>query len=134
MAETIDILFGDDDETIYTLLVEFCKSNNWSYEGVQTKEEFLDKALNQKYGIIFTDNGYTNPKAQEGVEMIRQIRNTENPNKKTPIILMSGYYVPSVDKERVKEAGATEALTKPFELIDLISMIKYYLNPENPIL
>jgi len=126
--ESIDILIGDDEKTITDILDKLFTEKGFSHDIVNTKEDFLDKSNNKKYNILITDNGYTSYDKPEGIEMIKQIRATDNPNNDTPIILMSGHG--NNIQERAKQAGAQIGISKPFDLNYLLNIVNNYINPE----
>lgn len=59
---------------------------------------------------------------KDGKEVIRQLKN-DDLRKKIPVIMLSAH--PSAEKA-AKEAGADDFLAKPFELEELLSIVKKY--------
>jgi CheY-like chemotaxis protein len=60
-----------------------------------------------------------------GVEICKRVRNSDI-GRDTPVLAMTGYDTPEMEK-KVKDAGATAYMAKPFEMADFKRIVKQVL-------
>lgn len=84
----------------------------------------VELAKNKVYDIILMD---IRMPEMDGYEASRQIRNTDNPNAKTPIVALTASAL-EVEKNKAFDQGMNAFLTKPFTPADLIGLISEHMN------
>lgn len=116
----IQILLVDDDEAYRRVLAQHLKRAGLSVRNARNGKEAMNMVRESTPDIVITDLIMPD---QEGLETIRQLRK-EAPSVK--IIAMSGGgRVDASDYLRVARGmGAHQALTKPFEVLTLLSAIE----------
>jgi DNA-binding NtrC family response regulator len=113
---SIRILFVEDDEHIRELLLEAAASEGYQAEGVVSAEAALELLAQSSYDIIVTD--LTLPR-MSGLELLQHCQRL-SPGIIT--IVITGHGTIDVAVEAMKR-GATDFLTKPFELDTLLSTV-----------
>ncbi|MBV9956781.1 MAG: sigma-54-dependent Fis family transcriptional regulator [Acidobacteria bacterium] len=113
----ISILFVEDDERIRTLLVEAALMEGYQAEGLDNAEEALTALARQQYDILVTD--VTLP-GMSGLDLLQHCQRL-SPGI-IPIVI-TGYGTVDYAIEAMKR-GATDFLTKPFDLDTLLSIVR----------
>ena len=88
----------------------------------------LDKIRMEKFDLIFTDMYL--PKLS-GMEVAQKIRNTDNPNRQTPIIAITGEEYEEAMIDIIKASGVDKYLMKPVHERELLEIITFLLNNQN---
>ncbi|WP_428655214.1 PAS domain S-box protein [Runella sp.] len=87
----------------------------------------VEQANKQHFDIILMDIQMPN---MDGYEATLTIRNTNNPNQKTPIVALTASAM--IDqKNKTKDVGMDDFITKPFTPTQLLSAIKRFLKTES---
>ncbi|HYJ46626.1 MAG TPA: sigma-54 dependent transcriptional regulator [Pyrinomonadaceae bacterium] len=110
------ILFVEDDERLKVVLLEAATISGYHAEGVGTAEEAIGRLRQESFDIVVTD--MTLP-GMSGLDLLRHL-----PGLCPGIIavVMTAYGTVEVAVEAMKR-GATDFITKPFELDTLLSTI-----------
>jgi len=106
------LLIVDDSPDIVYIIQEFLSDLFAEVHTAATVDAAQDLVAAHKFSLITLD---INLYGRNGSEVIKFImENADNPNKKTPIILISGMMTPEfVEKNKARFAGI---LNKPFEM------------------
>ena len=109
-----------DDEVNYPTAFKFLTEMKGDYEVLIASSgvEGLEAAKKNKPDVITLDVMLA---GEDGVEVLRQIRNDES-IKDIPVIMMSGVEVQETRKS-AQELGIEEFLSKPVEMEDLLHRI-----------
>ena len=126
------ILIVEDEIGIANFVMQGLQEEGMILTHCMSGEEAL-LAINQhKFDLILLDWMILN---LSGLEVCKAIRNSENPNQKTPIIFITA-------KDTIEDtieglnAGANDYIKKPFDFNELVARINVYLrnNQENEVL
>lgn len=115
------IIIADDEEICRDIAARICKITvpRIEIDEVSNGRNLVEKVRQGDYALVLTDNDMP---LMSGVEATRKIR-TFNPY--VPICLISGKF--GIEKE-VFEAGANHFLKKPYEVFELMNLVKKYCN------
>jgi DNA-binding NtrC family response regulator len=111
------ILFVEDDDRLREVLLEAAAADGYKAEGVSTAEAALERLTNDQFEIVVTDVMLP---GMSGLDLLPHLVRV-CPNA-IPIV-MTAHGTINVAVEAMKR-GATDFLTKPFELNDLSSLIR----------
>jgi len=117
------ILIADDNENIRQALAYLLEDEGYSLQIAKNGADALKKVREFRPDVLLLDvmmpeiNGY---------DVCRTIKNDHDLKKTTVIMLTARGQV--VDQELGKEVGADEYVVKPFSPVDLLSMIRNFLN------
>tara|TARA_A100001015_G_scaffold31993_1_gene35583 strand:+ start:5062 stop:6375 length:1314 start_codon:yes stop_codon:yes gene_type:complete len=121
------LLIIDDDETIIFSFKTFLNENNYMIEFCKNGKEGLEKLTTFKPDLVIAD--YKMPE-MTGLEFIKAAKIIQ---PLTPIIIMSAYGDTGTKKIFYDE-GAFEYIEKPFDIEEILKIIKFALeknqNPE----
>lgn len=84
----------------------------------------VDELLDKTYDMIFLD---INMPTKDGLELADKIRRSASPNRKTPIIAVSGNTFSQEQIIECLENGLDGFLEKPIVMSELITMLKEFL-------
>lgn len=119
------LLFVDDEESILDIARTYFKSRGYEVLTAGNGREAIEVIWNNRIDCCFTD---INMPEMDGIEVIAGLRETR---PDLPIIAISGGG--RMDKDFLLDDaalfGANATLTKPFELVDLLSAVDEALEP-----
>ncbi|HWP81459.1 MAG TPA: response regulator [Bacteroidota bacterium] len=119
-----NILLVEDEENLVQIVGSVLEEEGYHVQRSTSAEEALKLLPNYRPDLIISD---LKMGEMDGFEMIEQIRK-ETPTKQIPFI-----YVTSFDDadsaRKAKNLGATAYITKPFDLDELLRVIRSALNP-----
>jgi CheY-like chemotaxis protein len=125
----INVLIAEDEEATREMLVELLEREGMGVYAVADGDLLVERAGKMRYDIILSDNHMPR---MNGVDAIRQIRNSAGPNKVTPALLVTGIpmggsdgYWAEVQRE-ADELGIRAVIQKPFSVADLIRDVHEY--------
>ncbi len=140
MNNTKDKRIDKSDENLslkYTLLIaEDDDVNYYFLETILSKEYNLIHAVNGEEAVrLFTENPEISlvlmdikmPGEYDGLVATQKIKEIK---KQVPIIAQTAYAM-EADKTAALEAGCSEYITKPFNVDNIISLIRKYCKPKN---
>ena len=116
----ISILVAEDEPINQFLFTTLLKKYKTEVTMVNNGLEAVHQAKEQAYDLIIMD--LQMPKLS-GIDAIQQIRNQANMNQATPIFAISAN-ISQIQFKKLTEIGASEALEKPFEELNLINLIQ----------
>lgn len=120
------ILVIDDDFKNIFALCAVLKSRGYESIGVQSAQEGLDHLMSSKKNdidLILIDIMMPD---MDGFQAIIEIKKIEKVCS-IPIITITAQAMPG-DREKCLAAGATDYLSKPVDIDQLMILINYYLN------
>lgn len=118
------ILIVEDNKTTQSVLLQMAALIGIDAETADNGLEALEKLSEKQYDVVIMDNEM--PKLS-GCETIKRIRSEDGQNKRTPIISITANLTDGSHKKHL-EAGASDFLTKPFNILDLQHAIGHWLD------
>jgi len=116
------IFYVEDDTNIRELVEYTLKSSGFTVEGFELAESFFGGIKNEKPDLILLDIMLPD---KDGVSILRELRTTPD-LKNIPVIMLTAKSS-QLDKIKGLDEGADDYITKPFDIIELISRIKAVL-------
>ncbi|MCZ8523644.1 MULTISPECIES: response regulator [Paenibacillus] len=113
------ILLADDEAALRFLLTETLADEGYDITEAEDGQGALDHLQAKRFDLIILD--YMMPE-RTGVEVCEWLRSHENPNRKTPVILLTAKALEK-DRERAKAAGVTQYIVKPFSPLQLLDTV-----------
>lgn len=118
-------LIIDDSVDVHRLLVAKLRSEELDFVGVTDGEEGVEKAASLQPAIIILD---LDMPRMDGLEVLRRLKG-DSRTQHVPVIVLSGRQA-SEEKVQAFELGASDYVTKPFEIAEvrlrLRSVLKTY--------
>lgn len=121
------ILIVDDVPMNLKVMKGLLKNTKLQIETAESGEECIQMAAAKPYHLIFLDHMMPD---MDGVETLHNMQKLENnPNKETPIIMLTANAIIGAKEEYLKE-GFCDYLSKPIREVQLEEMIMKYLPKE----
>ena len=111
----------EDDRNIRELIEYTLKSAGFDVTGFENGKSFFE-AINEAPDLVLLDIMLPD---MDGMEILRRIRNEKN-TEDLPVILLTAKSE-RMDKIRGLDSGADDYITKPFDVLELISRVKALL-------
>ena len=125
---TASILLVEDNKINQFLARTMLQKKGHSVELASDGEEALHLLRDQHFDLIITD---VQMPGMDGYQLTSQIRTTlPSPACNTPVIALTAYES-TAEKDKAKESGMTDFLTKPYLPEQLYDMISKHLNKDN---
>ena len=118
--EDLAFLIVDDNETIQHLFIQALEFKGYEVHATGHSTRALEILETKKIDMAFIDMVL---KDESGLELYKKIKDI-NPN--VHVVLMTGYAV----EDQIRQAmalGAFDYLYKPFDLSDIMSVVKKYV-------
>jgi CheY-like chemotaxis protein len=115
-----NILMADDELALRFLLTETLLDEGYEITEAEDGKEALDYIKVNKYDLVILD--YMMPE-MTGVEVCEWLRNNDNPNQASPVILLTAKALEK-DRERARAAGVSTYIVKPFSPLQLLDTVK----------
>lgn len=119
MENKLKVLIADDDLDITELLKSFLTSNNFECEIVNNGRDALSKIMEKNYDVVLLD---VMMPYVDGYHVAYEISNKIS--QKQPLIIILTSRDIQFEKPIAKMSGAFEIIQKPFELDNLLNIIK----------
>lgn len=127
LAPDARLLVVDDVEMNLRVVQGLLKATQIQIDTAMSGGECLKLVSKKQYDIIFLDHMMPD---MDGIETLRRIRDmTDNPNEKTPIIMLTANAIIGA-KEEYLRAGFQDYLTKPIREEELQGMLVKFLREE----
>ena len=127
LAPDARLLVVDDVEMNLRVVQGLLKATQIQIDTAMSGRECLKLVSKKQYDIIFLDHMMPD---MDGIETLRRIRDmTDNPNEKTPIIMLTANAIIGA-KEEYLRAGFQDYLTKPIREEELQGMLVKFLREE----
>ena len=114
------IFVVDDDPGILDAFQAMLESDGYEVTATSKPDSLFKLGKKNLPGLIFLDVLLS---GVDGRQICKQLKANSN-LKKIPVIMVSA--APNIEKS-VKEAGADDFITKPFEMDNLLGLVKNYL-------
>lgn len=121
------IFYVEDDTNIRELVEYTLKSSGFSVKGFELAESFFEKLKVEKPDLILLDIMLPD---KDGISILKELRNNGD-FKHIPVIMLTAKSS-QLDKIKGLDEGADDYITKPFDIIELISRIKAVLRRTKP--
>lgn len=119
MENKLKVLIADDDLDITDLLKTFLSANNFDCDIVNNGRDALSKIRENNYDVVLLD---VMMPYIDGYHVAYEISN--NSFKKQPLIIILTSRDTQFEKPIAKMSGAFEIIQKPFEIDNLLNVIK----------
>ncbi len=110
ILNSVSVLVAEDNAMNQTYIGRILDKIGVYYEIVENGQQAQENCKRQKFNVIFMDIFMP---IVDGFEATENIRNTENPNKNTPIYALTSTAVVQ-HKKRAHQAGMDGFISKPF--------------------
>lgn len=118
MTQRVRILVVEDQPEVLNLMVMILARAGCDVAGAQTGTEGLRLAENGKFDLITLD---VDLPETSGFEICSRLK--QHPQlRQTPIVFVSGRFADE-DVRRGREVGATDYITKPFNVLTFVSRL-----------
>ncbi len=128
ILNSVSVLVAEDNAMNQTYIGRILDKIGVYYEIVENGQQAQENCKRQKFNVIFMDIFMP---ILDGFEATENIRNTENPNKNTPIYALTSTAVVQ-HKKRAHQAGMNGFISKPFHpneikqvLVEISKLIKH---------
>jgi signal transduction histidine kinase/DNA-binding response OmpR family regulator len=118
------ILLAEDNENLIEIYADYIQSNDYRVVIARDGLEALALAHEAEPNLMLID---VQMPRMDGLEVMRQLR-AEARFAAVPIIALTAHVMPE-DKERCLQAGATDYLSKPSSIRQILAMIEKYVAP-----
>ena len=108
---SMKILIVDDEVNLKTMIVEDLKLEGFDAVGASSVKEALQCLSQQKFDFVVSD---LRMPGESGLDLLAQT--------KVPVLLISGFS--DLTPEQAKEKGAVDLLPKPFDIEELIAILR----------
>ena len=126
-AQSARILLAEDNVVSRTVAIMQLKKLGHQADAVQTGREAVTAQAKQPYGLILMDCEMPD---MDGFEATKEIRRTEGPARRTPIVAMTASGRDE-DRQKCVDAGMDDFITKPVNNEVLRSMLDRWLAPRD---
>jgi CheY-like chemotaxis protein/HPt (histidine-containing phosphotransfer) domain-containing protein len=114
-----ELLLIEDDLTVHNVIQTCLLDEPINITGVRAAKEGLSAAREKQFDLILLDLGLPD---MDGFEVLVQFR-SDNRWDQIPILILTGWNSPE-DKVRGFECGASDYITKPFEVKELSARVR----------
>jgi len=122
------VLVAEDNEVNQMLIMELMKKHNIQTDLVDNGQRAVEQAKNHSYDLILMD---INMPVLNGLEATKQIIQTSQENKSTPIVALTSNVLEK-DISRFKAAGMYAHIAKPINASELKTLLsKLFDNKDN---
>lgn len=117
------ILVVEDDPINQMILVDFLAANGYATSCASSGPEGIERFEREAPDLMLVD---VQLPRKNGFELVREIKSR---GSSTPVLLMSAVYNDSDQSTRTVQLGALADgyLTKPFDLVELLSQVRHLL-------
>ncbi len=112
-----NILIVDDEESLRLVLSKALKRTGFDCAGVENAEDALSLLQNESFDLVISDISMP---GMDGIELLKKIKTTY---PETDVIIMTGY-ASDYSYVDIMDAGASDYMTKPFNINSAIARIK----------
>ena len=115
------VMAVDDQSDIISLMKRILEGSGYAFVGCCSGEECLEKYEKEKPDLILLDIMMP---GMDGWHVYKQLKTT---NPKQKIVFLTALGVPPEVKEGMRDLGAADYITKPFEPQELVGKVKAIL-------
>jgi CheY-like chemotaxis protein len=114
------ILLADDEIALRFLLTETLSDEGYDITEVEDGLQAVQHLEINIYDLVILD--YMMPE-RTGVEVCEWLRNSTNPNRDLPVILLTAKALEK-DKDKAKSVGVSTYIVKPFSPMQLVDTVR----------
>jgi CheY-like chemotaxis protein len=114
------ILLADDEIALRFLLTETLSDEGYDITEVEDGLQAVQHLEKNIYDLVILD--YMMPE-RTGVEVCEWLRNSTNPNRDLPVILLTAKALEK-DKDKAKSVGVSTYIVKPFSPMQLVDTVR----------
>ncbi len=118
------ILIADDEVSLRFLLSETLSEEGYEIIEAEDGRQAVEQLQARPFDLVILD--YMMPELT-GVEVCQWLRGSENPNRNSPVILLTAK-AQEKDRERAQEVGVSTYMIKPFSPIQLLDVVDELIN------
>lgn len=118
------ILIADDEVSLRFLLSETLGEEGYEIIEAEDGRQAVEQLQARPFDLVILD--YMMPELT-GVEVCQWLRGSENPNRNSPVILLTAK-AQEKDRERAQEVGVSTYMIKPFSPIQLLDVVDELIN------
>ena len=122
------VLVVDDDPRLLQIVAMYLAIEGYDVITAHNGEDGLAEISSKRPDLVILD---VMMPGMDGLEACRRIRG--NPNTADIPVLMFSALSGDDDIERARSAGATNMISKPFNLVGLGSVVKSFFATDNPV-
>ena len=119
------ILIVDDEEGVRGMLADFFDTLGYQSISAQNGREALDLIEKHHVSLVISD---IKMPIMDGIELLKRIKKT---HADLDVVLITGYG-PDYSRKVVKEAGASDFITKPFNIDVIEKKVRLLMAKRNP--
>ena len=123
MDKKANILVVDDEKDLCNIFYKLLTSAGYNVDTAMSGEESIKKAEKKPYQVIFMDVKLPGINGLEAFLKIKKLR----PESTTVMMTGYGYAVENLVEQALKN-GAYSCIAKPFNITDILDVIKKILN------
>ncbi len=116
------IFYVEDDTNIRELVEYTLKSSGFTIRGFELSKDFFEGLKSEKPDLVLLDVMLSD---KDGLTVLKELR-SHSDYKDIPVIMLTAKSS-QLDKIKGLDEGADDYITKPFDIIELISRIKAVL-------
>jgi len=122
MTDMQTILLIEDKRAMRNMLTTALREDGWDVKAVSTGEDALKELSECSFDILLSD--ICLPGRIDGMDVLKKCREHHH---WMPVVLMTAFGTVNLAVEAMKE-GARDFVTKPFDLDELLALIKRYVH------
>lgn len=126
--QTESILLVEDKRAMRNMLTTALEEDGWKVTSVSSGSEAVKRIENEKFDILLSD--ICLPGKLNGLDILKKSRECCH---WMPVILMTAFGTVDLAVEAMKE-GARDFITKPFDLDELLSLVRRYASTSGTVL
>jgi CheY-like chemotaxis protein len=118
------ILVVEDDPTMQRMALKVLRSRGFTAELARNGREAVSMAGARKPGLILMDLSLPEMNGWEATKALK----ADPATAAIPVVAITAHAMVG-DRETALAAGCSECLTKPYELDELIALVRRYIGP-----
>jgi CheY-like chemotaxis protein len=118
------ILLVDDEEQLIGIMADVLQDEGFAVKAMLSAEEALDAYASYSPDLIITD---VRMGSMDGFAMYEQVKALQS-NRNVPFIFITGLN-DGIDQQRAMSLGVTEYVNKPFDVDELVGIVKRLVPP-----
>lgn len=114
------VIIVDDDRDFLDELADFMEASNYEIITLSDPKQVMNQALEEKPDTIILD---LKMEGMDGFQLACELKRSPS-TRSIRLVALTGYYMNAEDKLRMMNCGFEDCVTKPVELLDLLSAIE----------
>lgn len=121
----LKILLAEDNHTNAYITTQYLIADGHEVNRVETGQGAVTRATAEDFDLILMDISMPE---KDGLTAAREIRQSDGPNRETPIIALTAHSVSGI-QEKVEDSGMNAYLTKPIRRTRLLAVVRRFAGP-----